>query len=159
MSSRGGSTACGQRDRRWTRRHPGCRGAESPACELGILARPLRHSLTAPRPESGMRVHVRISPPLVAQLFLTLPLTCLTLSVAAPATAADRLCDSSFQDCRTPLITLIRNERVGIDVAFWFMEDARYSAELIAKHRAGIPVRVLVDTAANAGSPGNVTVL
>jgi phosphatidylserine/phosphatidylglycerophosphate/cardiolipin synthase-like enzyme len=60
----------------------------------------------------------------------------------------NRLCDPAFQDCRQPLIDLIRAETVGIDVGFWFMEDTRYSTELIKKHQAGVPVRVVFDTQA-----------
>ena len=71
----------------------------------------------------------------------------------AAATAQDRLCDPGDEDCRAILINYIRNEKVGIDVAFWFMEDARYTAELIRKHQAGVPVRVLIDPRANAGYP------
>ena len=74
----------------------------------------------------------------------------LAFLVAAPASAQDRLCDPGDEDCRAILINYIRNERVGIDVAFWFMEDSRYTAELISRHRAGVPVRVLVDPRANA---------
>jgi phosphatidylserine/phosphatidylglycerophosphate/cardiolipin synthase-like enzyme len=74
--------------------------------------------------------------------------------VPAPA-AADRLCDPAFENCRVPLIDLIRNEQAGIDVAFWFMEDARYTYELIQRHKAGVPVRVLVDTRANSSYPNN----
>src|SRR3954466_8823664 len=37
---------------------------------------------------------------------------------ALPARAAERLCDPSFEDCRSPLIDLIRAEQVGIDVGF-----------------------------------------
>ena len=47
-----------------------------------------------------------------------------------PAAAQDRLCDPGDEDCRAILINYIRNETVGIDVGFWFMEDARYTAEL-----------------------------
>jgi phosphatidylserine/phosphatidylglycerophosphate/cardiolipin synthase-like enzyme len=80
----------------------------------------------------------------------------LALSVsAAPATASDRLCDVSFENCRAQLLDLIRNETVRIDVAFWFMEDARYSNELIKKWNAGVPIRVLVDPRANASNPLN----
>jgi phosphatidylserine/phosphatidylglycerophosphate/cardiolipin synthase-like enzyme len=43
------------------------------------------------------------------------------------------------------LLDLIRNETVGIDVGFWFMEDTRYSAELIRRFQAGVPVRVVFD--------------
>ena len=74
----------------------------------------------------------------------------LSLSSAA---AQDRICDPGDEDCRAILINYIRNETVGIDVAFWFMEDARYTAELIKKHKAGVPVRVLIDPRANADYP------
>ena len=79
------------------------------------------------------------------------------LLVAGPATssAADRLCDTAYEDCRTPLLELIRNEQVGVDVAFWFMEDARYTAALARKIAEGVPVRVLVDTRANSSYPLN----
>ena len=70
------------------------------------------------------------------------------LALPGGARAADRLCDTAYEDCRTPLIDLIRAENVGIDVAFWFMEDTRYANELISKWRAGVPVRVMMDTRA-----------
>jgi phosphatidylserine/phosphatidylglycerophosphate/cardiolipin synthase-like enzyme/regulation of enolase protein 1 (concanavalin A-like superfamily) len=72
------------------------------------------------------------------------------LLVPAPAAAQERLCDPSFENCRIPLIELIRNEQVGIDAAWWFMTDARYTHELILKWRAGVPVRVIIDPRANA---------
>ena len=78
------------------------------------------------------------------------------LVVVIPARArADVLCDPSFQDCRETLLNLIRAETTGIDVAFWFMEDARYSAELIRKAQQGVAIRVLVDTRGSAGHPLN----
>jgi phosphatidylserine/phosphatidylglycerophosphate/cardiolipin synthase-like enzyme len=78
-----------------------------------------------------------------------------------PASRAysERLCDPAYEDCRAALIQLIRSEQTGIDVAFWFMEDDRYAAELIARARAGVLVRVLVDPRANAEHPVNATVL
>ena len=75
------------------------------------------------------------------------------------AQAQERLCDTQFEDCRAPIINLIRNETVGIDVAFWFMEDARYVTELINRKNAGVPIRVLVDTRANASKRLNADVL
>jgi phosphatidylserine/phosphatidylglycerophosphate/cardiolipin synthase-like enzyme len=74
---------------------------------------------------------------------------------ATAASAQDRLCDPGNEDCRALLIHYIRSETVAIDVAFWFMEDARYTAELIARARAGVRVRVLMDTRANASYPLN----
>src|SRR5215216_357769 len=74
-------------------------------------------------------------------VFLLLPL--------APSRAYERLCDTRHEDCRAPLLKLIYDEKQGIDVAFWFMTDERYVAALISRHRAGVPVRVLVDPRAN----------
>ena len=82
--------------------------------------------------------------------------------LAAPLTAAaqtERLCDTRFEDCRTPLIDLIKNETEGIDVAFWFMHDARYVTELIKRHQAGVPIRILVDQRANTSKRLNEQML
>jgi regulation of enolase protein 1 (concanavalin A-like superfamily) len=84
---------------------------------------------------------------------------CVVIAGSVPARAAESLCDAAFQDCRTPLIDLIRKEVVRIDVSFWFMEDARYSAELIKRWQAGVPVRVMMDTEANATYPNNKPIL
>ncbi len=72
-----------------------------------------------------------------------------------PARALDRLCDPGNENCRTILINYIRQETVGIDVGFWFMEDARYTSELISRFNAGVPVRVIMDTRANATNAYN----
>jgi hypothetical protein len=64
------------------------------------------------------------------------------------ASALERMCDVAFENCRSPLVTLIRNEKVGIDAAFWFMEDANLAQELINRWKAGVPVRILMDTRA-----------
>ena len=79
------------------------------------------------------------------------------LSSGSAALAQDRLCDPGDEDCRAILINYIRNETVGIDVAFWFMEDARYTTELIRKHQAGVRVRVLMDPRANTDYPLNAS--
>jgi hypothetical protein len=67
----------------------------------------------------------------------------------AQAQMQERLCDTQLEDCRAPLLNLIRNEQQGIDVAFWYMTDAWYSNEIIKRWQAGVPVRVLVDTRAS----------
>ena len=82
-------------------------------------------------------------------------LTFTVLVLSHNAATADRLCDTAFEDCRAPLLELIRNEQVGVDVAFWFMEDARYSAALARKVAEGVPVRVLVDPRPNGTYPLN----
>ena len=81
-----------------------------------------------------------------------------TLACATPA-LAETLCDPAYQDCRTPLLNLINNETVGIDVAFWFMQDTRYETALLNRWKAGVPIRVLVDPRANPTYPGNSQVI
>jgi phosphatidylserine/phosphatidylglycerophosphate/cardiolipin synthase-like enzyme len=77
---------------------------------------------------------------------------------AATAGGQERLCDNSFEDCRTPILNLIRAETVGIDVSFWFMDDARYANEIVKRWQAGVPVRVLLDPRADANYAQNAPV-
>jgi hypothetical protein len=64
---------------------------------------------------------------------------CALFATNARAQTTEWLCDASYENCRDPLVNLIRNENVGIDVAFWFMEDARLSSEIIKRWQAGVP--------------------
>jgi HKD family nuclease len=77
------------------------------------------------------------------------------LCVPTLGAAAERHCDPSFENCRTQLLGLIDNEPVGIDVAFWFMEDLRYVSRIIDRWKAGVPVRLIVDPRANSTYPMN----
>lgn len=88
--------------------------------------------------------------PLFVGAFLTI-----ALPYSAGAQGFEKLCDPKYEDCRAPLLNLIRNEQQGIDVAFWFMTDARYTYELTQRFRAGVPVRVLVDEQSNKSHPEN----
>ena len=75
---------------------------------------------------------------------------------AAPWTPSwPGLCDTSFEDCRAPILKLIQDEDAGIDVSFWFMTDTDYSTEIIKRWKAGVPVRVLLDLRADANYPAN----
>ena len=87
----------------------------------------------------------------VATLFL--------IGTAQAQVLPERLCDPANTDCRQILINTIRAEQVRIDVAFWFMEDPWYADELIKKHQANIPVRVIVDSRANSTYPKNGPIL
>ena len=80
--------------------------------------------------------------------------------LAAPMAAAaqDTLCDNAFQDCRAPIVQLIRSETAGIDVSFWFMTDTVFSTEIINRFRAGVPVRIILDLRADANYPSNSSV-
>ena len=89
----------------------------------------------------------------------SLILLILLFVVSTPALGQDRLCDTAFEDCRAPIWQLIDNETVGIDVAFWFMDDTSYVTKLVNKFKSGVPVRVLVDPRANNTHPINAQVL
>jgi regulation of enolase protein 1 (concanavalin A-like superfamily) len=69
------------------------------------------------------------------------------------------LCDASAINCRTDVLNLIAAEHVGIDVSFWFMDDARYASALVKQFQAGVPVRVIMDPRANASKPANAQIL
>jgi phosphatidylserine/phosphatidylglycerophosphate/cardiolipin synthase-like enzyme len=75
------------------------------------------------------------------------------------AFAAEQLCDTSFQDCRKPLLALIQAERVGIDASFQLMEDPTIASALIARLKAGIPVRLIVEPRRSDENPLNGTML
>jgi phospholipase D-like protein len=85
----------------------------------------------------------------------------IALVLASPrrSAAAETLCDPSISNCRTELLALIDNEKIGIDVGFWFMEDQRYVSHLVNRWKAGVPVRLIVDPRANATYPLNKTSL
>jgi phosphatidylserine/phosphatidylglycerophosphate/cardiolipin synthase-like enzyme len=88
-------------------------------------------------------------------------LTSVAMALLLPrhVAALERLCDPAHEDCRAPLIALIDRETDRIDVAFWFMEDLRYSSALVRAHNRGVRVRVIMDTRANRDYPGNIPAL
>lgn len=91
------------------------------------------------------------------KLLISVVLAVLIFPVAIQA--QERLCDTAFEDCRTPLWNLIDAENAGIDVAFWFMQDSSYATKIINRFKAGVPVRVIVDPRANPTYAGNDAVL
>ena len=113
--------------------------------------RPYRTTARRPsaRPDSSRRRQQIRTAVLAATIGVTL---------AAPALAQERLCDSSYEDCRTPILNMIRAETVGLDVSFWFMIDTRYSTEIIRRWQAGVPVRILLDVRADENYPNTATI-
>ncbi|HVI70555.1 MAG TPA: hypothetical protein VM656_03590, partial [Pyrinomonadaceae bacterium] len=73
--------------------------------------------------------------------------------------AQERLCDPSFENCYSGLIDLIRNETVGIDMAFYMIELPGLTDEVIARHKAGVPVRLIVEPRGNLKFPMNQPLL
>ena len=80
-----------------------------------------------------------------------------TSAPSACAGAGECLCDNSYQDCRTPLLSLIARETQGIAVSMWFMTDYRFRDALVKRKNAGVDVRIIVDTQADTNYPANRT--
>ena len=79
----------------------------------------------------------------------------LSVVPTTPASALEVLCDTACQDCRKPLLELIDNEQVGIDVGFWVMPDQRVVTHLINRKKAGVQVRLMMDPRALGSYPEN----
>ena len=104
----------------------------------------------------------------MSRWILILTLTAVTV-LAWPLSASaqvERLCDTQYEDCKTPLLDLISREGLlpanavkGIDVAFWYMTDDRYVTALKQAKARGVPIRILVDDSANVSHPGNAPLL
>ena len=89
-------------------------------------------------------------------LLLTAALLAFPLAAAAQT---EVMCDPSFQDCRTLLLTRINNEPLAIDLAMLFMEDDALADAIIARHHAGVRVRILVEPRRNETTPKNEEIL
>jgi phosphatidylserine/phosphatidylglycerophosphate/cardiolipin synthase-like enzyme len=81
------------------------------------------------------------------------------LFASVPARGAEVLCDPGSEDCYTPLLRLIQTETVAIDVAMLFMEDDALADAIIARHRAGVRVRLIVEPRRNPVTPKNAVIL
>ena len=69
------------------------------------------------------------------------------------------MCDPSFQDCRAILLSRIHGETQAIDLAMLFMEDDALADAIIARHHAGVRVRVLMEPRRNVTTPKNELIL
>ncbi|HKG21855.1 MAG TPA: IPT/TIG domain-containing protein, partial [Blastocatellia bacterium] len=76
-----------------------------------------------------------------------------------PSSAQERLCDPSFEFCYWPLIDSVNAENVGIDIALYMIELPGLADAIIARHQAGVAVRIIVEPRANVKFPMNQTLL
>ena len=87
-----------------------------------------------------MRVRLAFTCWLVIGLYLVTP---------PVASAQERLCDPSFEDCYSPLLELVKKETVGIDMALYMIELPGLADAIISRYQAGVPVRLIVEPRAN----------
>src|SRR5262245_60316041 len=81
------------------------------------------------------------------------------LFACEPTTGQERLCDPSFENCYDPILQVIRDETVGIDVEFYYIELPTLADAIIARHQAGVPVRITVEPPASLKFPQNQPLL
>src|ERR1051325_2539876 len=82
-----------------------------------------------------------------------------TLVAPRAASAQERLCDPSFENCLWPILDLIRAETQGIDVELYMIEHTQLADEIIARYNAGVPVRLVVEPRADLKFPLNQSLL
>jgi hypothetical protein len=98
--------------------------------------------LTIPGGPGGLRVREGKG---MAIYSIIVGVVLLLIALPQHASAGVRYCDSSWQNCRTELVRLIRAETQGIYTIQWYTRDTGVVQELINKHRAGVPVRFICD--------------
>src|SRR5262249_52905365 len=65
---------------------------------------------------------------------------------------ADTICEARVTECRGPLLAYINRELMGIDVGMEEMEDAVIADAIIARFKAHVPVRMIVEPRRNAAA-------
>src|ERR1041385_2243415 len=85
----------------------------------------------------------------------------IAFALVAPSTASaqERLCDPSFENCLWPMLDLIRAETQGIDVELYMIELPQLADEIIARYNAGVPVRFVGEPRADLKFPNNQPLL
>src|SRR6185295_17005797 len=104
------------------------------------------------------QVGIRMTRPIRFMRSFWLFLACI-LFTGGLATAQERLCDPSFEDCYTPLLRAVQAETVGIDFAFYGIELPGLADAIIRRYQAGVAVRITVEPRANLKFPDNQTIL
>ncbi len=89
---------------------------------------------------------------------ILLLLPAITLLVPARA-AAGEFCEPTGTDCRAVLLAYINREHVRIDAGLEEIADSVIADALIARFRAGVPVRALVEPRRTVVEPKNATML
>src|SRR5688500_19324462 len=76
--------------------------------------------------------------------------------LASPSTSAqERLRDPSWEFCYDQIRQLVQSETVGIDMAFYMIELPGLVDDLIARHKAGVAVRLVVEPRGSIKFPQN----
>jgi hypothetical protein len=81
------------------------------------------------------------------------------LAVSPTPAAADEYCEARLTNCRTGLLAYINREMIGLDVGMEEMTDPLIADAVIARFKARVPVRMIVEPRRNATEPRNGPIL
>ncbi len=76
-----------------------------------------------------------------------------------PAAAADEYCEAAATDCRARLLAYINRETVRLDIGTEEITDTVIADAIIARFRARVPVRLIVEPRRSSVEPANAVVL
>jgi phospholipase D-like protein len=79
-------------------------------------------------------------------------------ALSVPA-AADQFCEARLTNCRTDLIAYINREAIRLDIGMEEMTDPLIADAVIARFKARVPVRIIVEPRRNAAEPRNGPIL
>ena len=90
---------------------------------------------------------------------IILPLVLAAMLIPQSAAVAKEFCEPAGTDCRAVVLRYINNEMVRIDVGTEEITDDLIADALIAKHRANVPVRMLVEPRRNLSEKRQIPIL
>jgi phosphatidylserine/phosphatidylglycerophosphate/cardiolipin synthase-like enzyme len=93
------------------------------------------------------------------QTWLPTLIVLVAVTCHAPSSEADQLCEARITDCRQGLLQYIGREAIRLDIGMEEMTDALIADAVIARFKARVPVRVIVEPRRNVVEPRNATIL
>jgi hypothetical protein len=90
---------------------------------------------------------------------ITVALLVAALLGSTPRADANELCEAMATDCRAKLLALINGEMVGLDAGIEEITDSVLADAIIARHKARVPVRLIVEPRRTKYEPRNGPIL
>jgi len=90
---------------------------------------------------------------------VVLPTLAVTMLLNPAAARADEFCEAAVTDCRARLLAYINRESVRLDVGTEEITDSKIADAIIARFRARVPVRLIVEPRRTSVQPANGVML
>src|SRR5687767_13440971 len=110
--------------------------------EFGINMEKRFSHWALPAPPSSGRAGIRF---LKTVLIAAATLVCGSSAASAQTPPQDFVLMTAVDDASAVIVQKINAEQVRVDVATWYLNDGNIVNALLAKHRSGVPVRIISD--------------